>query len=438
MPDTHPLVTVYVVNHNYGKYLEQCLDSIYNQTFRLFEVIVIDNGSSDDSRSRILRYKDYPDTRIIFQDNIGLNATANIALRLAKAPYLIRVDADDYLHSEMISLLYSRIIADPDVSVAFPDYYHVDIEGSILSHEKRHDFTSVELYDQPAHGACTLISVEKLRRSGGYSTEFTCQDGYELWLKMIRAGRVVHIDLPLFYYRQHPSSLSKNTHRLLATRSEIVKKHADLGSNHSDLHVAFLPIRGGHISRTLLADFNGRPLIDHIIEQVVQTELVSLVYISTDCIHLSTYLTNLNSTGTVKVLQRDPSLSSFSVPIDTVLHSHLPDIDANAATISVLSCEYPYRKSYYIDQAIRLLYLFRADSVVSVTAITDKVYQHNGKGLVPLTGSTDLRFERDTLYVETGGIHTCTSASFRSTGKVVTGCTTFLHVDQESSRALQA
>ena len=98
MGDAHsPLVTVYITNHNYGRYIEQAIQSVLRQTQRDFELIIIDDGSTDNSREVIERYAEHRQVVTIFQQNKGLNVTNNIALRAARGKYVMRLDADDYL-----------------------------------------------------------------------------------------------------------------------------------------------------------------------------------------------------------------------------------------------------------------------------------------------------------------------------------------------------
>ena len=99
------------------------------------------------------------------------------------------------------------------IGLVFPDYYLVNINGEILESVRRHNFKKVKLLDQPAHGACTMVRKENLLDIGGYDEEFNCQDGYYLWLQFIKKYKVRNVNLPLFFYRQHKSSLSKNTEK---------------------------------------------------------------------------------------------------------------------------------------------------------------------------------------------------------------------------------
>ena len=90
------LVTVYITNFNYGKFIKQAIESVLMQTEQSFELIIIDDGSTDNSKEIIEKYKDLKNIRIVYQKNKGLNVTNNIALRAARGKYIVRLDADDY------------------------------------------------------------------------------------------------------------------------------------------------------------------------------------------------------------------------------------------------------------------------------------------------------------------------------------------------------
>ena len=163
-----PLVSVYIVNHNYGEYLETAIESVLSQTLKNFEIIFIDNGSSDDSKERVKKYFENKKIKFIFQKNLGLNAANNVALKFSKGKYLIRLDADDYFDKNALEILSSKLERDKNIGLVFPDYYTVDKEGEIIDMIRRHDFSEVTLLDQPAHGACSMLRREILLALDGY------------------------------------------------------------------------------------------------------------------------------------------------------------------------------------------------------------------------------------------------------------------------------
>ena len=128
----NPLVTVYIPNHNYSNYIEESIQSVLRQTFSDFELIIIDDGSVDNSKDIIKKYEDLPNVNVIFQKNKGLNVTNNIALRMGNGKYIMRLDADDYLDENSLNILSDVLERNSDIGMVLPDYYRVDENGNII------------------------------------------------------------------------------------------------------------------------------------------------------------------------------------------------------------------------------------------------------------------------------------------------------------------
>ena len=190
-----PLVTVYITNYNYGRYIKKAIDSVLNQSFKNFELIIIDDGSNDNSKKIIERYNNHKKTISIFQKNKGLTVSNNIALRLSRGKYIMRLDADDWLVPFALEILSNVLEKNEKIGLVFPDYYEVNSDDKIIELVRRHDFKKVTLHDQPAHGACTMIRKKCLLKTGGYNEAFACQDGYDIWVKFIEKYGVVSFDL---------------------------------------------------------------------------------------------------------------------------------------------------------------------------------------------------------------------------------------------------
>ena len=84
-----PKISVYMPNHNYAQYIERAIDSILSQSISDWELIIIDDGSTDHSISLLDKYKDNQKITIIFQENKGLNITNNVAIRLSRGKYIV-------------------------------------------------------------------------------------------------------------------------------------------------------------------------------------------------------------------------------------------------------------------------------------------------------------------------------------------------------------
>ena len=181
-----PKISVYIPTYNYGRFLDTAIQSVLKQTLDDWELIVIDDGSTDDTPEILTTYRTHPKIRILRQENRGLNVTNNVALRIARGEYLLRLDADDFLDENILLVLSHVLDTKPEVGLVYPDYYRVDEQGEIIEIVRRKKIgEEVDLLDLPAHGACTMIRKEVLVEIGGYFEEFDRQDGYGMWLKFI-------------------------------------------------------------------------------------------------------------------------------------------------------------------------------------------------------------------------------------------------------------
>ena len=399
------LVTVYILNHNYEHFLERTIQSVLKQTMRDFELIIIDDGSTDNSREIIERYSSHEKVITIFQHNKGLNVSNNIALRAARGHYIMRVDSDDYLDENALMVLSGILDRNPDVGLVFPDYFLVDEEGTVLELVRRHNFDEVTLLDQPAHGACTLIRRQCLIELNGYDESFQCQDGYDLWIRFIEHHQIKNVNLPLFYYRQHSKNLTRNEEHVLETRSKIIEKHARLKGHHYR-SIAIIPVRGKKTDpgSLVLRRLGGKTLLDWTLNAAIKAKHISGVVLTTPDEDLLDYV-SVNYGKRVFAVKRDSNLARPNTYIeDTIFHAlgkytlnnPKPDI------IVTLYIESPFRSYRYIDSAIDVMELFGTDTVIAVRSDVGDFYRHNGSGLEPLLNTGTLRLERDELYREVG------------------------------------
>lgn len=405
---SNPLVTVYVTNFNYANYIEQSIESVLAQTYKNFELIVIDDGSTDNSREIINRYIEKKNIRVIFQENKGLIASNNVAVRAAQGKYVMRLDADDYLDQNALLVLVNAIEKSDDIALIFPDYYYINAEGEVTGQERRHDFQDqVTLLDQPAHGACTLIRRDCLIEVGGYSPEFTCQDGWDLWLKLTENYSVGNVNLPLFYYRKHDTNLTNDTDRLLETRAEIYKSHAKRTKRPHLKVIAVLPTRGPAIEADsqILAKLGGKILIDWTIDAVLNSTMVIELIVTTPDKEVIDHL-NRQYGDKITIVYRDKNESlenmSYAPAVQGAINNRkTSSFDA----VLELTAESPFRKSSYIDKAINVMRVHDVDHVLGVLPDDSMFYRHKGSGLEKVGNDANaLKYEREYLYRQGGGI----------------------------------
>ena len=279
-----PKVTVYIPAHNYGRFLDVAIQSVLKQTMDDWELIVIDDGSTDDTSEILAPYGTNPKIRIFEQENRGLNITNNIALRIARGEYLMRLDADDFLDENILLVLSHVLDTKPGVSLVYPDYYNVDENGEIVEIVRCQKIgEEVDLLDLPAHGACTMVRKEILLEIGGYFEEFDRQDGFGMWLKFIERYHPYNVNLPLFYYRQHGESLSESRGLLLETRRKIKRRVVEEMNLSRKLKVlALVPVvvDAGSDLGNPFTRLKGKPLLEQTLEQIQEACSVDRVVVS--------------------------------------------------------------------------------------------------------------------------------------------------------------
>jgi len=403
-----PLVSVYIANHNYGRYIEQAITSVLEQTLQSFEIIIIDDGSKDGSSEIIERYGTHEKIMAVFQQNKGLTATNNIAIRAASGKYIMRLDADDYLDPHALEVMSGFLERNPDVGLVFSDYFHVDKDGEVLEMVRRHNFDDVSLYDQPAHGACTMIRRDCLRSIDGYDESFRCQDGWDLWVRFIQHYNVQNVNLPLFYYRQHGSNLTRNEKMLLDTRAEILKKAA-LSAERRLKCVAVIPARGKATDphSQALRPLGGKPLVDWTIKAAIEAKTVSAIIFSSPDLELREHVQQRFGSEVV-VVARDWKKALPNSSLDETLTEAMnayPKADRNYDALATLFIESPFRSARYIDMALDVMAMFDSQRVIGVRPETDTFYRHNGKGLRPLNQSRLLKLEKEELFRQVGNFN---------------------------------
>ena len=406
-----PKVTVYIPSHNYGKYVERAIESVLKQTMDDWELLVIDDGSTDNTADVISKYGDRTKVNVVTQENKGLNVTNNVALRLARGDYVMRLDADDFLDENCLALLSNVLDTKPDVGLVYPDYYHVDERGDVVELVRRKKIgEEVELLDLPAHGACTMIRREVLLRLGSYSEEFQCQDGYDIWLRMIRTCNPYNVNLPLFYYRKHSTSLTRDEERLHDTRREI-KRRFVAGNDHIELPktMGIVPVLSSSVyaQNRPFVDLAGKPLIWYTLSEAVRAaSLDRLVVAADDDETLEFTREHFPSVVTFKRTGRlsDPSATSTEI-VQEVLKYLQKEQGYEPEAVCMLYISTPLRKAKHIDQAVDTMAIFEVDSVVSIQEELAPCYHHERLGLTPIniTGG-QTRLERRAIYKENGAI----------------------------------
>lgn len=206
-----PKITIIVPVYNLEQYLDECVGSIVNQSYRNLEIILVDDGSSDSSANMCDRWADN-DSRIhtIHQSNSGPSAARNNAIDQCNGDYITFVDADDVIAPQYIETLLTNMVnADADIS-------SLSLNLSATKHSvpagKTITMTAVEAVEGILHqrGLDNAVAGKLYKRQLWQLVRFRTGIYYEdlevFYHLYLQAKRIVHQDFPLYFYRQHSSS----------------------------------------------------------------------------------------------------------------------------------------------------------------------------------------------------------------------------------------
>lgn len=403
-----PKITVYTVVRDYGRYLPQAIESVMRQTMRDWECIVINDGSTDNTAEVLQRFESDPRIKIIHQPPRGLPPSCNLAISHAKGDYIVRLDADDYFDENALLVLSGVLDAYPKVGLVYPDYFLISSAGEILGHVRREKIADdLGLLDVPAHGAGTMIRRQCFEEVGGYDESVDCQDGYDLWLKFVDKFKVYNVNLPLFYYRRHPLSLSSNQERILRARRALKARHvrARYGDKLPSV-LALVPVRNEAPigAGWALRPLGGSPILQYTLDQLKACPSVTRAVVVTESQAVAAYAKSQN----VEAMMRPPQLAQMNSPIEPTMLFALKELAARdfvPEIVCLLHANAPLRRAHHIEEAIHTLLIFKPDSVISVCENTRLQYHHRLNGLEPMFHRRELRFERDALYEENGAVY---------------------------------
>jgi len=198
---------------NGGAYLRDSINSILNQTYDNFELIIIDDGSSDDS-SNIIREFDCTRIRSYEQSNRGLAATLNRAIELSTGSYVARQDQDDVAHPQRLAKQVEFLKAHPKCAMVgtWASIWNRESESSRV-HRHPTDNLALKfelLFDNPFVHSTIMLQKSALAKVGLYSTDGSRQpEDYELWSRIAREFEVANIPEILEVYREVPNSMSR-------------------------------------------------------------------------------------------------------------------------------------------------------------------------------------------------------------------------------------
>jgi len=220
---TAPKVSVIVAAYNQERFIGRCLRSLLHQSMPHsdYEIIVVDDGSTDRTAYALELFCDPSDSvvRVIrCEKNGGLPAAINKGMHDAKAPFVVRVDSDDFVNSNFLNILYYYLDSNEYADAVACDYLLLDDVEHVL---KRGNSKEVPI-------ACgILFRKQKLFDIGLYDEDFRYHEERELRVRFEQKYTIHHLELPLYRYRRHDNNITNHHDEMEKYREQLIVKHGE-------------------------------------------------------------------------------------------------------------------------------------------------------------------------------------------------------------------
>ena len=230
MTPPSPLVSVIIPCYNQGQYLDEAVDSILSQTFQEFEIIIINDGSTDQATLQILTHYEKPKTKVIHTENQGVITARNQGIALSQGKYILSLDADDKIGDSYLEAAVELLNADDNLGIV---YCEAEFFGEKTGKWELPSYSFPEILLGNMIFCSGLFRKSDWQIIGGYNP--LMNEGWEdfdFWLSIIELGRdVQQIPKILFYYRR---KIDSRTEAIDSQRT--IKLYTYLFGNHTQLY----------------------------------------------------------------------------------------------------------------------------------------------------------------------------------------------------------
>jgi glycosyltransferase involved in cell wall biosynthesis len=228
-----PFVSAVIPSYNYGRFVTQAVDSALSQTYRHMEVIVVDDGSTDDTRDRLKPYEGR--IRYIYQKNMGLSAARNTGIRDARGEWIALLDADDIWEPQKTRL---QLCAYPGIenigligSPSFQQFRNRRPEKSAVTHLTVQDFLLSSRFGPSG----ALIRRDCFASVGYFNESLKSVEDRDMWLRLVVRFPAIVVEVPCWTYRVHDGQMSHAAQRMYENYRRVLKDFFKANPNLSRL-----------------------------------------------------------------------------------------------------------------------------------------------------------------------------------------------------------
>lgn len=241
MRTDHRKITVLMPAYNAGKYIREAIESVLQQTHRSFELLIVNDGSTDDTVSVVLSVND-PRIVLVNKEHQGIAQALNTGLRLAEGYYIARFDADDICMPDRLEKQFNFLEDHPDYVLTGSDAEYILENGEYLfsfnciAHSNEEIQRNMYVYCPFIHSS-VMYKKHQVIKAGGYNAHAHNFEDYLLWTKLAKMGKMQNLREALIKVRFNPASVTidekwrgerfRKLKRAATTRGTITRQEGD-------------------------------------------------------------------------------------------------------------------------------------------------------------------------------------------------------------------
>lgn len=229
MTGNDPFISVIIPTYNCARFLMESVGSVLSQTYRPYEIIVIDDGSTDNTKE-VLQPVMQRIKYVQLEQNKGSPVVRNIGIQAAQGEYVAFLDADDVWLPEKLQTDRECFDKHPDVGMVYSKHINIDEKGVVFHGAMKKRLPCGKIFVQLFSEQNFIITSSVVVRKAVFETTglfdeqlFNCQD-WDMWLRIAFYFKSAGIDKPLVKYRHNPHSLSKNRDNVLKYQKLVIDK----------------------------------------------------------------------------------------------------------------------------------------------------------------------------------------------------------------------
>ena len=223
-------ISIIIPVYNAEMFIEQAIQSVLAQTLSDYELIIVNDGSTDNSGNIIRKYMVDPRVKYYFQDNFGESYARNVGLKKAIGEYIAFLDADDIYSIEKLEKQILFLNTHQQYDAVYNDAICIDVNGNeigyLKSEEKIEDSKNLLayiLYRQIIPASASMMFRRKSIQDIYYPEEYRFAEDYAFILKVAEKCRIGYLNEPLYFYRRHNNNLTVNHQKQVESENDIVR-----------------------------------------------------------------------------------------------------------------------------------------------------------------------------------------------------------------------